>query len=162
MNLQPLISINEVKKVGLVNQNVDERLLSVALLRAQDIDLSAIIGKKFLRDLQVKKQQNNLNILEVELIVNYILPYLAISVDIRSVVATNNRIQNAGTGSVNATEFANNQQDKDLRFINYLKKDRDMIALDLVDFIESNEHEFPLYFGNGGDKPSFLDTIFVI
>jgi hypothetical protein len=167
MDYTALVTLNEVKKKGLTNQNVDERLLAVALLRSQDIDLSDVIGKSFMRDLQVKKSANTLTANERNLIDDYILPYLAICVDIRAIEATSNRIMNAGTGKVNATEFTNNQQDDNRVFRNSLKWDRDVLKTDLIKFIGENRTGFPLYKsfgcegGNSGNS-SLLNNIITI
>lgn len=168
MNYEALVTLRDVKLKGLTNENVDERLLSTALLRAQDIDLTDQIGRAFLRDLQVRKSTNSLTIPEQEMIHDYILPYLAICVDIRAIDATSNRINNAGTGRVNATEFQNNGNEDSRLFRNALKGDRDVLARDLRSFLGENRIDFPLFTNfsechkesGGGD--SFINSIFTI
>lgn len=162
MNYTNLVSLYDVKKKGLTNQNVDERLLTVSLSRSQDIDLSSVIGKKMLVDLQIKKAASTLNVKEKELIDDYILPYMAICIDIRAIDSLSNRIDNAGVGKVNATEFQNNQDEQNRKFRNSLKWDRDIITKDLTSFISGDKTSFPLYSGFGCDSSggvSLLDSI---
>lgn len=168
MNYEPLFTLKEIKLKGLTNENVDERLLVVSVLRAQDIELADQIGKKFLRDLQTRKVANTLTPAETDMLNEYVLPYLAICVDIRAINATSNRIMNAGTGKVNATEFQNNGNEDSRLFRNSLIADRDVLARDLVGHLNGNKSDFPLFKGfavcerSGGDGSSFANSIFTI
>lgn len=142
---EPLLTLHEIKRHGLTNQVTDERLLSTCLQDAQEIDLRNEIGIKIIRDLQEKKKNGTLATKEKELIHEYILPYIAKVVDRRAVIATSNRIRNAGTGSVNATEFRQNDLEENRRFRNELMWDEKVIARDLHKFLSENKSFFTLY-----------------
>lgn len=162
-----LTTLYNIKKRGLANENVDERLLQICLQDAQDINLTDEIGLKFVRDLQEKRNKQTLNNYETELINGYIIPYLSKVVDRRATIATSNRIRNAGTGSVNATEFRQNTIEENRQFRNEIMWDEKVLAKEMHSYIKDNITHFPLYKHrdncyNSTSNKSLINKIFTI
>jgi len=151
-----IVTLTEVKKHGLLNKNVDERLLSTCVQDAQDIDLAEQLGLKFVRYLQDLATWTPLH---TELKLNYILPYISKVVDRRSISATNNRIMNAGTGHVQATEFRNNTIEEDRQFENKIMWDEKVLARQMHEFLGDNKSHFPNYKNSDGCEGRSGDSL---
>lgn len=117
-----IITLAELKKYGLTNENTDERLLSASLQRAQQIDLVNATCKAFVDDYLAKNGVYNAT--EKALLDDFVVPYLAICLDIRAVEATSNRIDNAGHGRVNSSDFQRATDEDRRLFINSLRHDK--------------------------------------
>ena len=151
-----IITLTEVKKHGLINKNVDERLLSTCVQDAQDIDLAEQLGLKFVRYLQDLATWTPLH---TELKEDYILPYIAKVVDRRSISATNNRIMNSGTGKVQSSEFRNNNIEEDRQFANKTMWDEKVLARQLHEFLGDNKAHFPNYKNSNGCEGRSSDIL---
>jgi len=71
-----LVSVDEVKRRGIVHQNVDTKLISIAIMRAQDINIQPALNTCLYKDLLRRVEEDEWNANYRELMDEYVLPCL--------------------------------------------------------------------------------------
>jgi len=140
-----LIDIDTIKKIGFVNSNVENNIISTTLRRVQDTMLRPITGSSLYTRLLEGVDADNLNSNETTLLNDYILPVLVAGVDLRILnhLAYEIRSKTVGTTRddhmTTVTESENNRLSDDLRadFNTYRKT--------LVAYLCKNSSDFPEY-----------------
>lgn len=148
-----LISPQELKGESLINNNVDEKPLSVMVQTAQEIYLCKIIGTALFRKLQelVYNKIKGLtptidaegNETYKELLEDYIKPYLKYHVMKSFLIENTYKMRNAGVMRMQDTNVMSN----DLDTLKYLEKHYDSYVAEYEDrlskFICANKEQLP-------------------
>lgn len=140
-----LIDIETIKKIGFVNSNVENNIISTTLRRVQDTMLRPIVGSSLYTRLLAGVDADDLNANEQTLLNDYILPVLVAGVDLRIINHLTYEIRSKTVGTTRddhmtpVTESENNRLSDDLRadFNTYRKT--------LVAYLCKNETLFPEY-----------------
>jgi len=140
-----LIDIVTIKKIGFVNSNVENNIISTTLRRVQDTMVRPIIGSSLYTRLLEGIDASDLNTNEQILLNDYILPVLVSGVDLRIInhLAYEIRSKTVGTTRddhmTTVTPAENNRLSDDLRgdFNTYRKT--------LVGYLCKNSDLFPEY-----------------
>ena len=104
-----LISVENLKKKGLIHQNVDTKILTVAIKRVQDMIIQPCLGSPLYRELLRRVEANDWDADYRDLMNNYVLEALASSVDAMLVKVGSNKITNKGAVTIdddNATPLS--------------------------------------------------------
>ena len=77
-----LISVENLKKLGLIHSNTDTKLLAVAIKRTQDMSIQPALGTPLYKALLLRVQNNNWTDPNyVTLMNDYVIPCLVAYVD---------------------------------------------------------------------------------
>lgn len=149
-----LISPGELKGESLINQNVEDKILSSIVTTSQEIYLCKIIGTPLLRKLQMlvyNAVMNNGgetvdtqgNGLYKELLEQYVKPYLKYSAMKAFLIENTYKLRNTGV----MKNYDTNLQSTDLDTLKYLEKHFDVYRCEYEDrlskFICANKESLP-------------------
>lgn len=148
-----IVTLAILKRHGLTNQNADEQLLSASLTRAQTIDLVSATCQDFVDDFLSKNGVYNPT--ERAIIDDYVIPFLAVCIDIRAVEALSNRVNNAGLSRPNGMDVQRNNEEDRRLFINSLRADKMILAERLRKAVES----YCVGCGDKGHKDSYPQIV---
>lgn len=150
------ISEQYIKDTTPINDNVDMKLLRMAILEAQEIHLLEKIGSTLYNDLQTKYIAQTLNASETVLLNTYIRPMLKYWVMVEGLPMMLFKLSNksvATTTSDNSTPV----QYEDMNYLVKLNKNKAEVYTDrLVRYLLANLALFPLFY----QATSSIDTIF--
>lgn len=130
-----LLSVEDLKKKGLIHQNTDTKVLAVAIKRVQDMNIQPALGSPLFRALLTRVEDNDWNAVYRELMDDYIIPALVALVDEKVVNLSTNKITNKGVGRVNDDNFTPNTETDNSRFADELKKDAEFYMERLIGFL---------------------------
>lgn len=149
-----LISPGELKGESLINQNVEDKILSNIVLTSQEIYLSKIIGTALLRRLQTLVYNQVMNTggdtpdtpgLEIykELLEQYVKPYIKYSAMKAFLIENTYKLRNAGV----IKNYDTNVMTNDLDTLKYLERHFYTYVAEyeqrLSSFICSNKEQLP-------------------
>ena len=132
-----LISEVKLKNFTNINKNVDMDVLKAEVQVAQDIDLQTILGSKFYNELLSKVQAtgNTFNADELELVNNFIQPYLIQTAYFNAIPHLMYRTLNRGIQEGN-NEFGSPVQIETMKYLRSLQKQRaDFYLQRLMDYL---------------------------
>lgn len=140
-----LVDIATIKKLGFVNKNVDDPIISVTLRRVQDTVMKPILSTSFYNRLIEGISNNDLNQDEVDLLNNYITPCIVAAVDYRIINALTYETRSKTVGT-SRDEHMNpvTIEEKHIREED-LKRDFEVYRKALVGFLCDNDDLFPEY-----------------
>lgn len=130
-----LISTDDLKRKGLIHQNTDTKLLSVAIKRVQDRQIQPALGSPLFRALLTRVENNDWNATYRELMDDYIIPALVALVDAKVVTIGSNKITNKGTGRVQDENLQPNTKGDNALFRDELESDAEFYLRRLVGFL---------------------------
>lgn len=145
MNNTQLITENYIKNNSPVTANVDPKDLFPHVISAQQMYLRVFLGEEFMEDLQVKYANQTLNADEIELLQNYIQPYLLYKALQLALPFMQYNLRNKGL-MVNNDDNANAAGFAEFKFmLNEVKGRSDTNEILLRKFLQSDGNRYPLY-----------------
>jgi hypothetical protein len=144
-----LISEVKLKNFTNINKNVDMDVLKAEVQIAQDIDLQTILGSKFYFHLlsQVSSTGNTFNADELELVNEYIQPYLIQTAYFNAIPHLMYRTLNRGIQE-GQNEFGTPVEIETMKYLRSLQKQRaDFYSQRLIDYLLTGrgQNKFPDY-----------------
>ena len=134
-----LITVEEIKADGFVNQNLENEYLYSAIDEAQDIFLREIIGDSLYETLQNKLSEANIDGVYQTLLDIYVKIYLKYKVLALLCVPLNFKIRNIGIAQQFSNEV-NTTSLEDTKYIqNYYEGKADFYANRLTKFLQTND-----------------------
>ena len=134
-----LITVEELKQDGFVNQNLENEYLYSAIDEAQDIFLREIIGDSLYETLQNKLSEANIDGVYQTLLDLYVKIYLKYKVLALLCVPLNFKIRNIGIAQQFSNEV-NTTSLEDTKYIqNYYEGKADFYANRLTKFLQTND-----------------------
>jgi len=100
-----LISIDNLKKAGLIHDNVDTKILKTTITRVQDRVIQPALGSPLYRALLTRVNDNDWNATYRTLMDDYVKPALVSAVDAKYSKVGTNKIANKGTGRFDDDNF---------------------------------------------------------
>lgn len=141
-----LVSVEEVKRRGIIHANVDTKLISIAITRAQDINLQPALNTCLYKELLSRVQSSNWDTNYTELMNEYVLPCLIAFVDYRACDLVTDRVMNRGTGTLADPNFNAMSDNERNPLRDRLRKDAYFYKERLIGYLkEDNGVKFPLY-----------------
>lgn len=96
-----LISVENLKKKGLIHTNTDTKLLTICIKRVQDMVIQPCLGSPLYRELLRRVEANDWNADYRNLMNNYVLDALTSAVDAMLVKVGTDKLTNKGAVTVN-------------------------------------------------------------
>ena len=100
MALNYLVSVETLKKRGLIHKDADTKLLTIAIKRVQDMIVQEATGSPLYRALLDRTENDNWDADYRELMDEYVVPCLIAHVDFKASLLLNVKITNKTTGHV--------------------------------------------------------------
>lgn len=140
-----LVDIATIKKIGFVNKNVDDPIISTTLRRVQDTLMKPILGTSFYNRLIEGISNNDLNSNEIALLNEYITPCIVAAVDYRIINALTYETRSKTLGTAR-DEHINpvTIEEKHIREED-LKRDFEVYRKALISYLCDNSELFPEY-----------------
>ncbi|MFN7584108.1 MAG: hypothetical protein ACK5P0_01990 [bacterium] len=140
-----LIDIATIKKLGFVNKNVDDPIISVTLRRVQDTVIKPILSTTFYNRLIEGVYNDDLNADEINLLNTYITPCIVAAVDYRIINALTYETRSKTVGTAR-DEHINpvTIEEKHIREED-LKRDFEVYRKELIGYLCDNSELFPEY-----------------
>jgi hypothetical protein len=142
-----LISVENLKKLGLIQNNTDTKILSVAIKRSQDMHVQPALGTPLYKALLLRVQNNDwTNADYVTLMNEYVLPCLVAFVDYRAAVLLNEKLTNKAVGR-SQDEYQNaNTDDETTALRDLLRKDAYFYKERLIGHLQDDQGtKYPEY-----------------
>lgn len=146
MSLKPLfITANYIKTYGILESNVDDKILTSTIMMVQDMNLQPILGTALYNEIANQIDANIVSVNNQTLLDDYILNFLLHMVTCESVVAMNFRFANKGV----VTQTSETQQPVTVRELELIQAKyqakADFYAKRLSLFLEQNVTTYPLF-----------------
>jgi len=158
MAIKPLfISAATIKKYGIIENNVDDKLIAQTIMFVQDIQLQQVIGSDLYNEICDQINDSNLTALNTTLLNDYIADYLINAVAAEGAVTFNYRIANKGI----VTQSSETQQPVSQREVELLQKTyqrrADFYSKRLFGYLQENNTDYPLWL-NGNNEAQDLEA----
>ena len=141
-----LLSVENLKKLGLIHNNTDTKLLAVAIKRSQDMHIQPALGTPLYRALLDRVETNTWTQDYLDLMNEYVIPCLVAFVDYRAALLVTEKITNKTTGRVQDENIqANTLADVD-EFRDQLRKDAYFYKERLIGYLMDDQAtKYPEY-----------------
>jgi hypothetical protein len=93
-----LLSVENLKKLGLIHMNTDTKILSVCIKRSQDISLQPALGTPLYKALLHRVETSTWTADYLTLMNDYVIPCLVAFVDFRAAAMLNEKLTNKAVG----------------------------------------------------------------
>lgn len=142
-----LISVENLKKLGLIHPNTDTKLLAVAIKRTQDMSIQPATGTPLYKALLLRVQNNDWTDSNyVTLMNDYVLPCLVAYVDYRCAVLLNEKLTNKAVGRGQDEYLTANTDENTNVLRDHLRKDAQFYKQRLIGYLmDDNGQMFPEY-----------------
>ncbi len=139
------IDTDDLKEEGLINNNVEDSILSPLIIRAQRAIVRPIVGTSLYKRLVAGVNATDLNANELILMNDYIVPLLVVSVDRMSINATTYQIRNKTTGKAVDPNIQPVSQEENLRLDSDLRLSIKVERDTLIGYLLDNCDLYPEY-----------------
>jgi hypothetical protein len=95
-----LLSVDNLKKLGLIHINTDTKLLAVAIKRSQDIQLQPALTTPLFKALLLRVNTNTWTQPYLDLMNDFVVPCLVAFVDYRCALLLNEKLTNKSVGRI--------------------------------------------------------------
>jgi hypothetical protein len=147
-----MITVDNLKKLGLIHNNTDTKILSVAIKRTQDMHIQPATGTCLYKALLQRIEDNDWTPDYSGLMNDYILPCLVAFVDYRAAVLLNEKLTNKAVGR-STDEYQNANTDTETTALrDLLRKDAYFYKERLIGHLmDDNGQKYPEYITDCGD-----------
>lgn len=133
-----LISTESLKKKGLIHQNSDTKILSVAINRVQAMNIQPALGSPLFRQLLDNVSTNTWTTDYRELMDEYVVPSLVALVDYKVALLSNVKITNKSVGRTSDENTTANSTSETISFRDELHKDAEFYLERLIGFLKDD------------------------
>jgi hypothetical protein len=141
-----LLSVENLKKLGLIHNNTDTKLLAVAIKRSQDMHIQPALGTPLYRALLDRVETNTWTQDYLDLMNEYVIPCLVAFVDYRAALLVTEKITNKTTGRVQDENIQANTLAEVDEFRDQLRKDAYFYKERLVGYLMDDQAtKYPEY-----------------
>lgn len=146
-----LISTDTIKTYGVIDTNVDDKLITAAILMCQDIHLQQLIGTDLYKELCDQVDNDNVSTLNATLLKEYIENYLLNLVIADGVITFNYRLSNKGVvTSTSDNQFAVDKETLSLIEQKY-RGQADFYGKRISQYLCEKSTQYPLYYNGNND-----------
>jgi len=138
MATQYLVSVENLKKQGLIHQNSDTKILAVAIKRVQEMNIQPATGSPLFRALLVRVASGVWTADYSELMDDYIIPALVSLVDYKVSLLSNVKIVNKAVGRSSDENITANTTSETISFRDQLHKDAEFYLERLICFLRDD------------------------
>jgi hypothetical protein len=139
------ISTESLKKLSLIENNVEASTLAVMLNRVQKTSLEPVLGTPLYKKLLEDIDNDTLTGIYETLVNEYILDFLIVCCELEYVVSGANKFANMGVGKYAPQDTQQNNLGDNNDVRDNLKKHRQAYRDSLVGYLQDNESDIPEY-----------------
>ena len=141
-----LLSVENLKKLGLIHNNTDTKILAVAIKRSQDMHIQPALGTPLYRALLLRVENNTWTQDYLDLMNDYVIPCLVAFVDYRAALLVTEKITNKTTGRVQDENIQANTLAEVNEFRDQLRKDAYFYKERLIGYLMDDQAvKYPEY-----------------
>ena len=141
-----LLSVENLKKLGLIHSNTDTKLLAVAIKRSQDMHIQPALGTPLYRALLDRVETNTWTQDYLDLMNDYVVPCLVAFVDYRAALLLTEKMTNKSTGRISDENLQANTLTEVHEFRDQLRKDAYFYKQRLVGYLMDDQAiKYPEY-----------------
>ena len=141
-----LLSVENLKKLGLIHNNTDTKILAVAIKRSQDMHIQPALGTPLYRALLDRVETNTWTQDYLDLMNDYVIPCLVAFVDYRAALLVTEKITNKTTGRVQDENIQANTLAEVNEFRDQLRKDAYFYKERLIGYLMDDQAvKYPEY-----------------
>ena len=137
-----LISVENLKKKGLIHQNTDTKILGTAIVRVQDMVIQPATGSPLFRALLLLVQNDPTGAswsADYRTLMNdYVIPAMVASVDYKAALLQKEKITNKTTGHVSDENITTATKAEIISFRSELQSDADFYLTRLIGFLKDD------------------------
>ena len=139
------ISTAYLKENTTIDENVDDKYLNRAIIKAQDISLQELLGTDLLNELKDQVENSTLTSANTILLNSYVLPFLTPQAASEAVVVATIKFRNKGVLTMNseAAQVATGIQWQSL--LDYYRNEAQFHGERMRKYLLENSTTFPLY-----------------
>ena len=141
-----LLSVENLKKLGLIHSNTDTKLLAVAIKRSQDMYIQPALGTPLYKALLDRVETNTWTQDYLDLMNDYVVPCLVAFVDYRAALLLNEKLTNKTTGRVQDENIQANSLADVNELRDQLRKDAYFYKERLIGYLKDDQAvKYPEY-----------------
>ncbi len=118
-----LLSVDSLKKLGLIHNNTDVKILAVGIKRSQDIELQPALTTPLFKALLLRVETNTWTQPYLDLMNDFVVPCLVAFVDYRCALLLNEKLTNKAVGRVQDDHLTPNTTAETSALRDQLRKD---------------------------------------
>jgi len=141
-----LLSVENLKKLGLIHSNTDTKLLAVAIKRSQDMYIQPALGTPLYKALLDRVETSTWTADYLTLMNDYVVPCLVAFVDYRAALLLNEKLTNKTTGRVQDENIQANSLADVNELRDQLRKDAYFYKERLIGYLKDDQAvKYPEY-----------------
>jgi hypothetical protein len=141
-----LLSVENLKKLGLIHNNTDTKLLAVAIKRSQDMHVQPALGTPLYKALLTRVETSTWTQDYLDLMNDYVVPCLVAFVDYRCALLLNEKLTNKAVGRVQDENLQPNTDSEQTAFRDQLRKDAYFYKERLIGYLMDDQGvKYPEY-----------------
>lgn len=144
-----------IKEHTVVDENVDEKYIKIAIQNAQNYKLKYLIGSGMYAEIKTQIDGNSLTAINTTLLNDYIVPYLVEQTLVELLPFTLDKISNRNVGTKDSEKTVSASSQRMEQIANEQETRAEMRANEMRLYILQNSASFPTYYNQG----SGVDTI---
>jgi hypothetical protein len=148
MTINFLIAVEDLKQLGLINENVDTKIIKYTIQTVQDMNVQTATGTPLYKELLRRVEDNDWNAAYTKLMEEYIAMVIVSHCNVRIVGHLNNKITNKATGAVSDENLQANAAQANNSYKSQLRKDADFYTERLIGYLKDNDELYPEYKDN--------------
>lgn len=133
-----LISVNDLKKYGLVHDNIDSKLLSYCIWITQEMQVQEALGTELYKEMLRREAANDWNTAYTKLKDEYISKVLIAGVDYQYAVKGGNKFVNKGVGKISDENYQQNSINEGYELRKELLKTLEFFTSKLIGYLKDN------------------------
>lgn len=150
MAVNYLLSVENLKKKGLIHQNTDSKILGTAIIRVQDMVIQPALGSILFRALLLRVENTSWTTAYRTLMDDYVTPAMVSAVDYKASLLQKEKITNKTTGHISDENQTTATKAELISFRSELQSDADFYLERLIGFLKDD---------CGDDYPEYTEAI---
>lgn len=128
-----------------IDENVDTKYLTRAIIKAQDIALQELLGTDLLNELKDQVENSTLTAANTTLLNTFVLPFLAMQAASEAVILATLKFRNKGVVTMNSEDAIVGTQAQWQTLLDYYKNEAQFNGERMRKYLLDNSSTFPLY-----------------
>jgi len=145
MTINFLIAVEDLKQLGLINENVDTKIIKYTIKTVQDMNIHSALGTPLYKALLQRVEDNDWNADYTKLMEEYIAMTIVTHANVRIIGHLNNKITNKATGTVSDENLTANTTADNNSYKSQLRKDAEHYTNRLIGYLKDNSELYPEY-----------------
>lgn len=145
MTINFLISVEDLKQLGLIHDNVDTKVIKYTIQTVQDMNIQTATGSPLYRELLRRVADNDWDADYRKLMEEYIAKSIVAHANVHIIGHLNNKITNKATGAVSDENLSANTAQENNSYKSQLRKVAQFYDERLIGYLKDNCELYPEY-----------------